>query len=398
MLREEAEIYGPAECGSNQVRADGCQLRSGRGSRANNSSKNRSKAGRWSASSSILNTTKDFSAEGTQIATLKVGRGLGTESPDVRSKTERSRFSESSSLLDSNRHNCNTLRRPRAGRHCGAWTLVGAVDGKYVYVRFRCKSYACPRCGPRKGRLVRNRIAALAVEHRLQRLVTLTLDPKKLPPNLDQKETVEYLRNCWRSMRVYLSRKLGRSAVFICVLEFQKNGNPHLHVLVDAYLPHEWLLHSWQSLGGGFTDIRFVDLHRVAAYLSKYMTKAWLEDFPPQCRRLTASRGLVFFVKNDAIGEWCLFRQTIDWFFERATKRGVGIEIEQHTEKDGVTELGFFIAADRIAWTAPQFMRTTKQREGAFLRRTGRRTVPGRLRYSPRTSSIEVQSESVVYL
>ena len=284
------------------------------------------------------------------------------------------------SLLDSYKHNCNTVppRRP-GGRYCGKWTMVGSVDGKHRYVRQRCKSYSCPRCGPRKARYIRYRIAEFATEHRLQRLATLTLDPKKLPPGLSQKEQVQYLRECWRGMRVYLKRKLKRSAMFICVLEFQKNGRPHLHVLVDAYLPKDWLLRSWQALGGGYTDIRFVDIHRVSAYLSKYMTKDWLEDFPVNCRRITASRGLVFFDRKRARGEWRLFRQVIDWFQRKAQYRGVRIEGEEYTEEDGARELITFVADAPILWSKTRFARSNKCREAAYLNRTGRHTVPVRL-------------------
>src|SRR5581483_4024648 len=338
------EPRGPAECGLNQNRVDGCQLRSGRGSRTHTSSENRSNAGRW-PSNSEPSPSQTIRAEVRDPATLKVGRGLGTESPGGGVGVEAAKPPEPPPLLDSSKHNCNKERRTK-GRYCGQWTLAGPVKdaSQFAYHRLRCKSYACPRCGPRKACYLRNRIAEVATAQRLQRLVILTLDPRKLPANLTQPERVEYLRERWRRMRVYLQRKLGRSAVFISVLEFQRNGNPHLHILIDSYLPKEWLLRSWQALGGGYTDIRFVDLHRVAAYLSKYMAKEWLDDFPEKCRRITASRGIVLFGRSSTKRGWVLFRQSITWFRETARMRQLVVADEGHTEEDGARQLVRFVA------------------------------------------------------
>ena len=280
------------------------------------------------------------------------------------------------------------------GKYCGYWTLTGPAEERIQHLRFRCKSYNCPRCGPRKARRVRGRIMQHSQTHNLQRMLTLTLDPKKTPPGATQKELVQFLRELWRKMRVYLKRKLGRSPKFIAVLEFQKNGNPHLHVLLDSYLPKEWLLHSWQSLGGGFTDIRFVDVKFVAAYLAKYMTKAWREDFPKGCRRITASRGLVFFERKKSDGEWQLHRQTIEQFFGKADQQGIPIHAPEFRDEDGVTELVRFETEQQIPYNEPRFGRMSSRREWAFLQRTGRRLVGPRLRVSPSGKS-EIQPKHV---
>jgi hypothetical protein len=77
-------------------------------------------------------------------ASLHPGRGMGPEAPSGFNYTQ---------------HNCN--RPPRWG--CGKRTLVGYVGGHYHHHRFRCKSYSCGRCGPRKVRQVRKRIVQLAL-------------------------------------------------------------------------------------------------------------------------------------------------------------------------------------------------------------------------------------------
>ena len=208
-----------------------------------------------------------------------------------------------SSGLDYTKHNRNSRsqapKRPR-GRHCGAWTMVGSQEGKYHHHRSRCKSYRCGLCGPRKIRRVRKSIVRHAVEHRLQRFLTLTLDPKKFPPDLDLYGKIRYLRDCWSKMRIYMRRKLGKSVQFIAVMELQKNGNPHLHILIGSYLDKTFISESWQALGGGsFTRIEMADIHRVAAYVSKYISdEGSLVELPDGVRRFSTSRGLSLFERT----------------------------------------------------------------------------------------------------
>jgi hypothetical protein len=66
-----------------QVRVDGCQLRSGCGSRAHTSSENRTNAGRWPASSynELRLVLLSLGAVGPRPAALKVGGGPGVAPP-----------------------------------------------------------------------------------------------------------------------------------------------------------------------------------------------------------------------------------------------------------------------------------------------------------------------------
>jgi hypothetical protein len=104
-------------------------------------------------------------------------------------------------------------------------------------------------------------------------MATLTLDRKRLTRH-EQRRTDRYIRDCWRSMRVLLARQCRKKSIpfVVGVLEFQENGAAHLHILLAEYIPQKWLSIAWQKVGGGrFVDIRFVDVHRVSAYLSSYL-------------------------------------------------------------------------------------------------------------------------------
>jgi hypothetical protein len=109
--------------------------------------------------------------------------------------------------------------------------------------------------------------------------------------------------------RVYLRRRLGFAPPYIRVLEYQKNGNAHLHVLLNCYLPQSWVSDTWSLLGGGrIVDIKRVDMHRVSHYLSKYLTKDMLLCAPKRARRVTTSKGIRLLEKQPSDYEWRLMR------------------------------------------------------------------------------------------
>ena len=168
---------------------------------------------------------------------------------------------------------------------------------------------------------MRARIAEIAQEHKLNKMATLTLDPKRIPRG-EQTHTDRYIRECWRKMRVLLAREFKGSLSFVGVLEFQKNGNAHLHVLLGQYIAQKWLTKAWQSIGGGkIVDIRFVDVHRVSAYLSVYLAgdkvQHTLELLPMRARIFTTSRSIVLWGKKKT-SDWWMRRERIETFYNAA--------------------------------------------------------------------------------
>jgi hypothetical protein len=192
----------------------------------------------------------------------------------------------------------------------------------FGYSPLFCKSYRCDRCRPRKLKEVRARICAAADKHKLNKMATLTLDRKRLTRD-EQRHTDRYIRDCRRSMRVLLARQCGKKSIpFVGVLEFQKNGAAHLHILLADYIPQKWLSIAWQKVGGGrYVDIRFVDVHRVSAYLSSYLAgdkvTHTLELLPKRARIFTTSRPIVLWGKKEKRG-WWLRRKGIETFYDAA--------------------------------------------------------------------------------
>jgi len=124
-------------------------------------------------------------------------------------------------------------------------------------------------------------------------------------------------------MRVLLARQCGKTSIpFIGVLEFQQNGAAHLHILLADYIPQKWLSIAWQQVGGGrYVDIRFVDVHRVSAYLSSYLAgdkvTHTLELLPKRARIFTTSRSIVLWDKKEKSGCW-LRREDIGALYDAA--------------------------------------------------------------------------------
>jgi hypothetical protein len=205
---------------------------------------------------------------------------------------------------------------------CGNKTAVGPLKGqpgKFGHAALFCQSYRCRRCRNPKLKKVRARIAEIATKDKLQCMATLTLDPKRIPKG---QRTDRYLRECWREMRVSLARKFGKSIPFVGVLEFQKNGTAHLHLLVGQYISQVWLSRAWAAIGGGkIVDIRYVDIHRVSAYLPVYLAgdkvSKTLELLPKRARIFTTSRSIVLWGKKVKSG-WSLRHVEVSQLLERA--------------------------------------------------------------------------------
>jgi hypothetical protein len=210
---------------------------------------------------------------------------------------------------------------------CGQWTILGIRDdGTRRYGRMPCKCWDCGYCGPRRARRYRHAICQQAERHRLRVFITLTLDPKKL----DGEDSTRYLNRCFAELRKKLRRKYGCAPTYIRVLEYQKNGTAHFHILLDRFVEIEWLRRTWQKVGGGWmVNAKFVDVHRVGAYVSKYLSKDLLMSAPKGARRVTTSQTIRMFEKTSCDTAWALLRTTLDYLrttFASVTKEDAGTD------------------------------------------------------------------------
>ena len=246
----------------------------------------------------------------------------------------RSEATQRVSSLDEVQNNCNTYESiflntaSGRGKSCGRFTLVGISSDRKAqrYIRLDCKCWNCSYCGPKKAGRYRNAIREVAEAHKLCRFLTLTLDPRLM----DQAEPVSYINKAFAKWRIYLKRRLGVLVVYIRILEFQKNGNPHFHILVDRFIPQPLIQSTWQAAGGGrMVFIKYVDIHRISRYLSKYLTKELLLSAPKRSRRVTVSRGIVLFQKNKSSGDWQFIRKSIGILFVEVLPDLGSVELDE---------------------------------------------------------------------
>jgi hypothetical protein len=217
--------------------------------------------------------------------------------------------SSSSSSLDS--------KKPNRNGFCGRWSLSGPVpegDAKHrQYGRLGCKRWTCPRCGPSKAKRLQRAIISSAQGNKLCRLLTLTLDPRSCRPE----DSIPYIRDCWNKFRTSLKRQSGGSISFIAVVELQRSGYAHLHILIDRYIEQGWISTAWQAVGGGrIVHVQHVDIHRIGPYLSKYLTKEmFLGVVKARHRRYTTSRDITLFVKIKS-GRWTVHKVPLECLYE----------------------------------------------------------------------------------
>lgn len=238
----------------------------------------------------------------------KLSQGFGDRVPNLRAVGASGIVAAGVGLSSLDSVQINRDRPKGWKRNCGSFTVRGASKthaGKSRFCRVGCKCWDCSGCGPRKAARYTIRIRQIAERLKLRTLLTLTLDPSKL----DGTESTKYINGVFADFRVYLRRRLGFAPAYIRVLEYQKNGNAHLHLLLNCNLPQDWVSETWSLLGGGrIVDIRRVDMHRISHYLSKYLTKQMLICAPKRARRVTTSKGIKLLEKQPSDFEWRMLR------------------------------------------------------------------------------------------
>jgi hypothetical protein len=178
------------------------------------------------------------------------------------------------------------LRHARRPVACGGYSLVG-VDGPSVGIYpFRCKCWRCSRCGPRKVNQTRRRIQA-GLERGESWFATLTS-----PGDEDPEASLRLLSGRWKAFNLRLTRLLGH-VEYVAVVELQKRGSPHIHVLVRGPLiSRSWLAKASAAVGfGRIADVRTTS-RGIAGYLTKAIGPNTSGDaLPTHFRRVRWSRG-----------------------------------------------------------------------------------------------------------
>lgn len=165
-----------------------------------------------------------------------------------------------------------------------------------------CGRWDCETCGKVKKNKLLDRVgrgyAVLQQQGKRVRALCLTLGPEAKNEDMGKyfARFRAYLakprlhRRQWRSFR-----KLN----YFWTKEFQENGQLHLHVLIDAYIPVAIIKKAWKWATYNTSKIVFItkihnSIARPAGYMTKYMQKELCQagNFRPGERRYGFSRGI----------------------------------------------------------------------------------------------------------
>lgn len=137
-----------------------------------------------------------------------------------------------------------------------------------------CNTWACPHCQVKKAYKLKFELIEIAKCNNLDHVLVLTLKPSRIP--LEYRHyTGKYITYLFNRFILTLKRKFKKPIKYVWVKEFQKNGNAHLHILLNCYLPVRYLRKEWVRIGGGHEmDISLVrNLEAAAVYVTGYIVK-----------------------------------------------------------------------------------------------------------------------------
>lgn len=247
----------------------------------------------------------------------------------------------------------------------GSTTKIYWKDGKVSVKSFHlpCNSWDCPICGKRKACILGNRVKK-AFEGERIRFATFTTAGKK-----SLGEHLKSLKSAWNRLRLALVREYGLTK-FFWVLEFGgERGRPHLHCLLNVYIPQRKL--SDMAFHAGFgkvVDIREVKNGSGFGYVYKYLCKDCGSVAGSKAlkalkgRRFGVSRNIKPIKNEDTISQTAIFTRDVisgDTLRENAENvaRVLGKQCVRSRTSESSTEIAVGVAHKEWAngATAPSF-------------------------------------------
>lgn len=160
--------------------------------------------------------------------------------------------------------------RPMRRMLCSEASIVKHGDGFNAAKILYCRSWQCEICRPRRAR----QLVAQAIRGKANKFLTLTVSEAS---GSDPVDRCRNLIKAWRKLRELIIKEWSPDGLpFLCVIEAQKNGEPHLHIMCRMpYVPQAWISQQMERLiGAPIVDIRDVKSKRkLANYVAKYCGK-----------------------------------------------------------------------------------------------------------------------------
>lgn len=200
------------------------------------------------------------------------------------------------------------------------YTIKDSLLSCYNY-KIGCGRWECSYCGKMKRKRLYKKIRRHWGNSRM-RFLTLTVSTAAIPQYLAYKE----ISHKWDIFLKRLRRQYPGVKFFKC-LEFTKDGYPHLHVLLNRFIPQPWISEVWAELfESPIVYIKEIGTIEGIGYVAAYATK-WQRDsqasassyFLNRLRRYSFSSN---FLVPDKPDEKQIFwvgvnGKTSDWYYSR---------------------------------------------------------------------------------
>jgi len=140
---------------------------------------------------------------------------------------------------------------------------------RFKKIKISCGTWSCPVCSEKLRKVLYKKISKSCTKKDFHFLtLTLRLNEKNLAENW------KILAKSWDILLKRLRRKFGKVRYFRTV-ELTKKGMPHIHALIDCYLPQKELQDIWNEITGDSFIARFEKVrYSCAGYVLKYLSKS----------------------------------------------------------------------------------------------------------------------------
>jgi len=177
------------------------------------------------------------------------------------------------------------------------------TGGQSALVPIRCKSWDCPRCRRVKSWQIKQKLTEILGSSQWF-FLTLTYGNSK-----SAKSTWRELGNDWNRLAVWLRRRYPAIRYCRFVEPHKKRSYPHMHVLVNLHcFTRDFFTQASKAGFGWVANVKRVNSDGVNAYLRKYLTKEWPQNWGRVFRAETKCR---IFSLSRVFGP--TFRKKTDW-------------------------------------------------------------------------------------
>lgn len=187
------------------------------------------------------------------------------------------------------------------------------------YSTISCGSWTCPVCGPKRALYVKYYLRDIIQLNNLNRFLTLTLDPKKIPKEYYSEIEIGFRKHTINKTHEYITKLLNHFLViikrkyinkskeplkYVWVVEFQQNGMTHIHMVINRFLPIRLMRYEWSRIGGGVQmDIgRVKTLIGVSNYIGNYIIKGLKNQY----ESINQKGGFKYNERRYSVSRYCI--------------------------------------------------------------------------------------------